>query len=232
MSSVCIDPHQGASTNLMGLFGGTETPLPDHRRFKFSNFNLGPHRHFSKSPTPTRSSSSHRDPPTTTSNEQTDETQRLDWSWSRSLQTRGNSCTSHFRVDLGAFTDREPYRTLRNLNVTSLPDAVASALASDVECRMHQVAEVRETNAPNYHHAHEHKEAARFMRHARRTTMTTDDIDQAFRVLNIEPLYGHSPHNPPHSGVRYHTLPTRRQGHCASWRTRKSILTAFYGKRR
>ena len=35
------------------------------------------------------------------------------------------------------------------------------------------------------------------MRHSRRTTMTTDDIDQAFRVLNIEPLYGHSPHNPP-----------------------------------
>lgn len=35
------------------------------------------------------------------------------------------------------------------------------------------------------------------MRHARRTTMTTDDIDQAFRVLNIEPLYGHSSHNPP-----------------------------------
>ena len=35
------------------------------------------------------------------------------------------------------------------------------------------------------------------MRHARRTTMTTADIDQALRVLNIEPLYGHSPHNPP-----------------------------------
>lgn len=35
------------------------------------------------------------------------------------------------------------------------------------------------------------------MRHARRTTMTTADIDQALRVLNIEPLYGHYPHNPP-----------------------------------
>ena len=34
------------------------------------------------------------------------------------------------------------------------------------------------------------------MRHGRRTTMTTSDIDQAFRVLNIEPLYGHTPHHP------------------------------------
>lgn len=34
------------------------------------------------------------------------------------------------------------------------------------------------------------------MRHGRRTTMITADIDQALRVLNIEPLYGHSPYNP------------------------------------
>ncbi|KAI5120130.1 hypothetical protein M0805_001898 [Coniferiporia weirii] len=68
-----------------------------------------------------------------------------------------------------------------SLGINNLSDAIASALASDVEYRIHQVVE----------------EASRFSRHARRTTMTTSDIDQALRVLNIEPLYGHSPHNPP-----------------------------------
>ncbi|KAH6911565.1 transcription initiation factor TFIID complex 60 kDa subunit [Coprinopsis sp. MPI-PUGE-AT-0042] len=61
----------------------------------------------------------------------------------------------------------------------SISDNVASSLASDVEYRIHQVVE----------------EAARFMRHGRRTTMTTSDIDNALRVLNIEPLYGHTPNN-------------------------------------
>ncbi|KAH7923346.1 TAF-domain-containing protein [Leucogyrophana mollusca] len=67
-----------------------------------------------------------------------------------------------------------------SLGISNLSDAVASSLASDVEYRIHQVVE----------------EASRFMRHARRTTITTSDIDQALRVLNIEPLYGHS-NNPP-----------------------------------
>ena len=32
------------------------------------------------------------------------------------------------------------------------------------------------------------------MRHARRTVLTTGDIDLALRTLNIETLYGHTPH--------------------------------------
>ncbi|KAN0139431.1 TATA box binding protein associated factor (TAF) domain containing protein [Lactarius tabidus] len=67
------------------------------------------------------------------------------------------------------------------LGITNLPEPVASALASDVEYRIHQVIE----------------EASRFMRHARRTTLTTSDIDRALRVLNIEPLYGHSAYTTP-----------------------------------
>jgi len=41
-----------------------------------------------------------------------------------------------------------------------------------------------------------YQEAARYMRHARRTVLTTADIDLALRTLNIEPLYGHTPHAP------------------------------------
>lgn len=40
------------------------------------------------------------------------------------------------------------------------------------------------------------QEAARYMRHSRRTVLTTADIDLALRTLNIEPLYGHTPHAP------------------------------------
>lgn len=84
----------------------------------------------------------------------------------------------------------------------NLSDAIASALASDVEHRIRQVVEVclfRLTRLLLVFISMllSLQEASRFTRHARRTTMTTSDIDQALRVLNIEPLYGHNPHNPP-----------------------------------
>ncbi|QRW06620.1 transcription initiation factor TFIID subunit 6 [Ceratobasidium sp. AG-Ba] len=54
-----------------------------------------------------------------------------------------------------------------SLGIANLPDSVAAALASDVEYRLHQVIE----------------EAARFTRHARRSTMSPSDVDQALPSL-------------------------------------------------
>ncbi|KZO92649.1 TAF-domain-containing protein [Calocera viscosa TUFC12733] len=64
-----------------------------------------------------------------------------------------------------------------SLGITTLQEAIAGALASDVEYRINQVIE----------------ESVRFMKHAKRTALTTSDVDLALRSLNIEPLYGHSP---------------------------------------
>lgn len=57
-----------------------------------------------------------------------------------------------------------------SLGISNLPDGVAAMLANDVEYRLHQIID----------------EASRFTRHGKRTTLTTTDVDQAFRVLNIE----------------------------------------------
>ncbi|KAI6122507.1 TATA box binding protein associated factor-domain-containing protein [Pisolithus croceorrhizus] len=81
----------------------------------------------------------------------------------------GKSAHSHHAGIYKADTVKD---VAESLGITNLPEAVASSLASDVEYR----------------------EASRFMRHARRTTLTTGDIDLALRTLNIEPLYGHTPH--------------------------------------
>lgn len=65
-----------------------------------------------------------------------------------------------------------------SLGIASLPEGVACMLASDVEYRLHQIIE----------------EASRFSRHSNRTTMTTTDIDQAFKILNIEVRFRSGPH--------------------------------------
>lgn len=86
-----------------------------------------------------------------------------------------------------------------SLGITNLPEAVASALASDVEYRIHQVVEVGARVGRFPAHPGDFslpQEAAKFMRHARRTTLTTADIDLALRTFNIESLYGHTAHTP------------------------------------
>lgn len=66
------------------------------------------------------------------------------------------------------------------VGVNNLPKDVQDNLARDVEFRLGQVLE----------------EALKFMRHAKRTTLTTQDISQALRVLDVEPLYGYESTRP------------------------------------
>ena len=67
-----------------------------------------------------------------------------------------------------------------SLGIASLNDLVLDGLASDVEFRLAQVLE----------------EALKFMRHCKRSTLTTNDIAQSLRALNVEPLYGYESTRP------------------------------------
>lgn len=67
-----------------------------------------------------------------------------------------------------------------SLGITSLSDDILQGLSSDIEYRLSQVLE----------------EALKFMRHSKRSTLSTQDITQALRVLDIEPLYGYESTRP------------------------------------
>ncbi|KAK3809537.1 MAG: transcription initiation factor TFIID subunit 6 [Benniella sp.] len=67
-----------------------------------------------------------------------------------------------------------------SVGIPNLKDDVASSLAQDVEYRIHEVVQ----------------EAMKFMRHGKRTKLTVDDINNALRVRNVEPLYGFSTADP------------------------------------
>lgn len=67
-----------------------------------------------------------------------------------------------------------------SIGINSLSDDVLRGLSSDIEYRISQVLE----------------EALKFMRHSKRTTLTTQDISQALKVLEVEPLYGYESTRP------------------------------------
>ncbi|KAI5309799.1 hypothetical protein KEM55_002390 [Ascosphaera atra] len=67
-----------------------------------------------------------------------------------------------------------------SVGIANLSDDVAENLARDVEYRISQVLE----------------EALKFMRHAKRSVMTTQDISNALRILDVEPLYGYESTRP------------------------------------
>ncbi|CAO3660736.1 unnamed protein product [Rhizopus stolonifer] len=72
-----------------------------------------------------------------------------------------------------------PKDTIKNigesLGISNLKDETTTALAQDVEYRIHELIQ----------------EATKFMRHSKRTKLTVDDINSALRVKNVEPLYGY-----------------------------------------
>lgn len=67
-----------------------------------------------------------------------------------------------------------------SVGIGSLNGDVVTQLAQDVEYRISQVLE----------------EALKFMRHGKRTTLSTQDISQALRLLDVEPLYGYESTRP------------------------------------
>lgn len=67
-----------------------------------------------------------------------------------------------------------------SVGIAQLAEPVVEELARDVDYRLAQVLE----------------EALKFMRHGRRTTLNTQDVSHALRVLNVEPLYGYESTRP------------------------------------
>ncbi|THY42102.1 DUF1546-domain-containing protein [Aureobasidium pullulans] len=67
-----------------------------------------------------------------------------------------------------------------SVGVGALNNEVVTQLAQDVEYRVSQILE----------------EALKFMRNAKRTTLSTQDISQALRLLDVEPLYGYEATRP------------------------------------
>ncbi|EFA74603.1 TATA-binding protein-associated-factor [Heterostelium album PN500] len=66
------------------------------------------------------------------------------------------------------------------VGISNLNDEIATQLASDVEYRIREIAQ----------------ESIKFMKHAKREYLTTDDINNALKLRNIEVLYGYGASEP------------------------------------
>ncbi|XAR68150.1 hypothetical protein NMG60_11003185 [Bertholletia excelsa] len=68
----------------------------------------------------------------------------------------------------------------QSIGINNLSPDVALALAPDVEYRMREIMQ----------------EAIKCMRHSKRTMLTTDDVDSALNLRNVEPIYGFASGDP------------------------------------
>uniref|UniRef100_A0A6B2L140 TBP-associated factor 6 n=1 Tax=Arcella intermedia TaxID=1963864 RepID=A0A6B2L140_9EUKA len=66
------------------------------------------------------------------------------------------------------------------VGISKTKDDIALALASDVEYRIREIVQ----------------EAMKFMRHSRRDTLTTEDVNNALKLHNVERLYGYTFRDP------------------------------------
>ncbi|CAA6663660.1 unnamed protein product [Spirodela intermedia] len=68
----------------------------------------------------------------------------------------------------------------QSIGINNLSSDAALALAPDVEYRVREIMQ----------------EAIKCMRHSKRTTLTTDDVDSALSLRNVEPIYGFASGDP------------------------------------
>ncbi|RWR93612.1 TATA box binding protein associated factor TAF [Cinnamomum micranthum f. kanehirae] len=68
----------------------------------------------------------------------------------------------------------------QSIGINNLSSDVALALAPDVEYRVREIMQ----------------EAIKCMRHSKRTVLTTDDVDSALNLRNVEPIYGFASGDP------------------------------------
>ncbi|KAJ3693230.1 hypothetical protein LUZ60_008710 [Juncus effusus] len=81
----------------------------------------------------------------------------------------------------------------QSIGISSMAPDVATVLAPDVEYRLREIIQ----------------EAVKCMRHSKRTVLSTDDVDSALNLRNIEPIYGFASGDPlkfkrvPHKDLFY-----------------------------
>ncbi|KAL9655621.1 hypothetical protein ABK040_002284 [Willaertia magna] len=74
-----------------------------------------------------------------------------------------------------SFLQKETIQVVaQTVGISKLKDEIANALALDVEYRLREIIQ----------------DASKFMKHSKRKILTTDDINHALEMKNIEPLYG------------------------------------------
>ncbi|KAF0983936.1 hypothetical protein FDP41_007851 [Naegleria fowleri] len=74
-----------------------------------------------------------------------------------------------------SFFQKETVQVIaQSLGINKLKDDIAQTLALDVEYRIREIIQ----------------DASKFMRHSKRKLLTTDDVNHALSMKNIEPLYG------------------------------------------